>query len=91
MHWIPWLTARVMANRIWHHHFGRGIVATLDNFGKMGDAPTDPALLDWLAEVVEGRDDAAAEMMVPDPIGHHARGQRILRRGEPFGQRPPPS
>jgi hypothetical protein len=43
------LTARVMANRIWHHHFGRGIVATLDNFGKMGDAPTDPALLDWLA------------------------------------------
>jgi hypothetical protein len=42
-------TARVIVNRMWQAHFGRGIVASLDNFGKMGEQPTHAALLDWLA------------------------------------------
>ena len=49
------MTAKVMANRLWQHHFGRGIVRSSNNFGFIGDEPTHPELLNWLAaELIEG-------------------------------------
>ncbi len=56
------LPTRVWVNRIWHHHFGRGIVSTLDNFGQVGDQPTHPELLDWLAVEFRNRGWSAKEM-----------------------------
>jgi hypothetical protein len=56
------LTARVMANRLWHYHFGRGIVGTLGDFGFNGERPSHPELLDWLAREFQQRKWSVKEM-----------------------------
>lgn len=50
------LTARVVANRVWHHLFGRGIVGSVDNFGLLGERPSHPELLDYLASRLQRLD-----------------------------------
>ena len=57
------LTARVIANRLWHHTFGQGIVTTPDDFGAMGQLPSNPELLDYLAQTLMDGDWSMKEMI----------------------------
>jgi hypothetical protein len=90
------LTARVMVNRLWQHHFGQGIVRTPNDFGIKGDAPSHPELLDWLAlEFIESGWDIkhlhrlmvlsqayrqASNVPVPREVQVQDPGNRLLSR-----------
>ncbi|MCI0458654.1 MAG: PSD1 and planctomycete cytochrome C domain-containing protein [Gemmataceae bacterium] len=78
------LVARVLVNRVWLHHFGRGIVGTPSDFGKLGERPTHPELLDWLAsEFMEGgwRLKRLHRLIMTSTAYRQASGLRIADRG----------
>ncbi len=58
------LTARVIVNRVWHHLFGSGLVATVDNFGITGEAPSHPELLDWIAHKFVTEDEWSVKQLI---------------------------
>jgi hypothetical protein len=77
------LTPRVLANRLWHYHFGTGIVSTPSDFGFMGEPPTHPELLDWLAhELMEPSDPDAA----PDDAWRLKRMHKLIMLSQTYRQ-----
>jgi hypothetical protein len=66
------LTARVLVNRVWHHLFGRGIVATVDNFGTLGALPTHPELLDYLADRFVKQHQWSVKALIRELVLSHA-------------------
>ncbi len=84
------LTGRVLVNRVWQQHFGRGLVGTASDFGTMGDEPTHPELLDWLAtEFTNGPQSLKAlhRQIVTSATYRQASDDRPeLRQADPEGQ-----
>ena len=72
------LLARVMVNRLWAWHFGRGIVSTPSDFGRMGQPPTNPDLLDWLAVEFPARLEYQGDAPHDHAVAHLSPGERLF-------------
>ncbi len=81
------LTARVQVNRAWQHFFGRGLVATTENFGSQGEAPSHPELLDWLARdfISHGWDykRLCRQIVLSATYGQDSKADKELRDKDP--------
>jgi hypothetical protein len=83
------LTARVMVNRIWQHHFGQGLAATPSNLGQRGDPPSHPELLNWLAAEFVDRGwsvKALHRVIVTSAVYQQGSGCEGVRVGESEGE-----
>ncbi|MBM3875800.1 MAG: DUF1553 domain-containing protein [Verrucomicrobia bacterium] len=83
------LTARVMVNRLWQWHFGRGLAANASDFGKLGEKPSHPELLDWLAErfVAEGWSLKKLHRLIVTSATYRQRSQTGAGEGGRKGER----
>ena len=77
----------MIVNRVWHYHFGKGIVDTPNDFGKMGGAPSHPELLDWLA--VEFRDGGGSLKKLHRLIVTSSTYRQVVRHDPPPLRRTP--
>ncbi len=85
------LTTRVLVNRVWIHHFGRGIVASPSDFGTLGERPTHPELLDWLASefVAQGWSLKKLHKTIMTSAAYQQRSGGVVESGSDGGKRSP--